>query len=165
MEAFRMTKRLVLAVGLTLSVAALASQGKPVIVVNAFTKAAGVELPYDMKLMQTQLLPEFKVMLGKQFDIVAEIPTTPQGTVYTLDGEITAWRPGNAAKRMFVGLGSGREASDIQFRVTDGSGKQVVDRKETIRTNFFSQGAGSTGTLAHPIAQKIADRIKEAKLQ
>jgi len=160
-----MKKRLVLAVGLTFFVTALASQGKPVIVVNAFTKAAGVELPYDMKLLQTQLLPEFKVMLGKQFDIVAEPPTAPQGTVYTLDAEITAWRPGNAAKRILVGLGSGREASDIQFRVMDGSGKQVLDRKETIRTTFFSQGAGSTGTLAHPIAQKIADRIKDAKLQ
>jgi Domain of unknown function (DUF4410) len=160
-----MTKRLVLAVGLTFSMTAVASQGKPVIVVNTFTKAAGVELPYDMKLLQTQLLPEFKVMLGKQFDVVSEAPTTPQGTVYTLDGEITAWRPGNAAKRILVGLGSGREASDIQFRVTDGSGKQVLDRNETIRTNFFSQGAGSTGTLAHPIAQKITDRIKDAKLQ
>ena len=65
--------------------------------------------------------------------------------MYTLDAEITAWRPGNVAKRVLVGLGSGREASDIQFRVTDGSGKQVLNRKETIRTNFFSQGAGSTG--------------------
>jgi hypothetical protein len=164
MEGIRMKKRLVLAVGLTFFATALASQGKPVIVVNAFTKAAGVELPYDMKLLQTQLLPELKVLLGKQFDIVAERPTA-QGTVYTLDAEITAWRPGNAAKRMLVGMGSGREASDIQFRVTDGSGKQVLESKETIRTNFFSQGAGSSGTLAHPVAQKIADRIKDAKLQ
>ena len=62
-------------------------------------------------------------------------------------------------------MGSGREASDIQYRVTDGAGKHVVDRKDTIRTNFYSQGAGSTGTLAHPIAQKIADRIKDAKLK
>jgi hypothetical protein len=165
LEGIRMKKHFVLAVGVILSVTGLASQGRPVIVVNAFTKAAGVELPYDMKLMQTQLVPEFKVMLGKQFDIVTEAPATPQGAIYTLDAEITAWRPGNVAKRVLVGLGSGREASDIQFRVTDGAGKHVVDRTETIRTNFFSQGAGSTGTLAHPIAQKIADRIKDAKLQ
>jgi len=104
-------------------------------------------------------------MLGKEFAIVAEAPTTPQGTVYTLDAEITAWRPGNAAKRILVGLGSGREATDIQYRVTDGSGKKVLERKDTIRTNFFSQGAGSTGTLAHPIAEKIAERIKDAKLK
>ena len=160
-----MKKCLLLTIGLALSTIALSSQGKPVIVVQAFTIAAGVDLPYDMKLMQTQLVPEFKVMLGKEFDIVAEPPTTPQGTVYTLDAEITGWRPGNAAKRLLVGLGSGREASDIQYRVTDGSGTKVLERMETIRTNFYSQGAGSSGTLAHPIAQKIADRIKDAKLK
>lgn len=160
-----MKKCLLLTVGLALSAIALSSQGKPVIVVQAFTTASGVDLPYDMKLMQTQLVPEFKVMLGKEFDIVVEAPTTPQGTVYTLDAEITAWRPGNAAKRLIVGFGSGREASDIQYRVTDGSGRKVLERKETIRTNFYSQGAGSSGTLAHPIAQKIADRIKDAKLK
>jgi hypothetical protein len=165
MEGIRMKKCLLLTAGLALSAIALSSQGKPVIVVQTFTTASGVDLPYDMKLMQTQLVPEFKVMLGKEFDIVTEAPATPQGSIYTLDAEITAWRPGNAAKRLIVGLGSGREASDIQYRVTDGSGKKVLDRKETIRTNFYSQGAGSSGTLAHPIAQKIADGIKDAKLK
>jgi hypothetical protein len=160
-----MKKCLLLTIGLALSATALSSQGKPVIVVQAFTTASGVDLPYDMKLMQTQLVPEFKVMLGKEFDIVTEAPTTPSGMVYTLDAEITGWRPGNAARRLMVGLGSGREASDIQYRVTDGSGKKVIERKETIRTNFYSQGAGSSGTLAHPIAQKIADGIKDAKLK
>ena len=96
---------------------------------------------------------------------MAEASATPQGAVYTLDGEITGWRPGNAAKRLVVGLGSGREASDVQYRVTDRSGKKVVERQDTVRTNFYSQAAGSTGTLAHPIAQKIADRIKDAKLK
>jgi uncharacterized protein DUF4410 len=159
-----MKKSLLLTIGLILSAVALSSQGKPIIVVKTFTTASGVNLPYDMKIMQTQLVPEFKVMLGKEFDIVTEPPATPQGTVYTLDAEITGWRAGNAAKRLVVGLGSGRESSDIQFRVTDGSGKKVLEREETIRTNFYSQGAGSSGTLAHPIAQKIADRIKDAKL-
>ena len=160
-----MKKCSLLTIGLVLSAIALSSQGKPVIVVQTFTTASGVDLPYDMKLMQTQLVPEFKVMLGKEFDIVTEAPTKPQGTVYVLDAEITGWRPGNVAKRLIVGLGSGREASDIQFRVSDGSGKKVLERTETVRTNFYSQGAGSSGTLAHPIAQKIADRIKDANLQ
>lgn len=156
---------LVLVIGLALSPIALSAQGKPVIVVQVFTTASGVDLPYDMKLMHAQIVPEFKVMLGKEFDIVTEAPTTPQGTIYTLDAEITAWRPGNAAKRLLVGMGSGREASDIQYRLTDASGKKVLERNDTIRTNFYSQGSGSTGTLAHPIAQKIADRIKDAKLK
>jgi hypothetical protein len=134
-------------------------------VVKPFTTAAGVELPYDLKQMQGQLVAELRVMLGKQFEIVSEAPASPQTTVYTLDGEITGWRAGNAAKRLVVGLGSGRESSDIQYRVTDAQGKKVVDKQDTIRTNFYSQAAGSTGTLAHPIAQKIADRIKDAKLK
>ena len=159
-----MKKGLLLTIGMALSAVALSAQGKPVIVVKVFTTASGVELPYDMKLMQTQLVPEFKVMLGKEFEVVTEPPAAPQGTVYTLDAEITGWRAGNVAKRLIVGLGSGRESSDIQFRVTDGAGKKVLEREETIRTNFYSQGAGSSGTLAHPIAQKIADRIKDAKL-
>jgi hypothetical protein len=160
-----MTKVWLLVAGLALSPAALSAQGKPVLVVNAFTTAPDVTLPYDMKLMHAQLLPEFKVMLGKAFEVVGDPPAAASGNVYTLNAEITGWRAGNVAKRLLVGMGSGRESSDIQYRVTDAAGKAVVDRKDTIRTNFYSQGAGSTGTLAHPIAQKIADRIKDAKLK
>src|SRR6185295_762011 len=159
MEGIRMKKCLVLFL-LALCPIALFAQDKPVIVVKVFTVASGVDLPYDMKLLNTQLLPEFKVMLGKEFDIVAEAPATPRGTVYLLDAEITGWRPGNAAKRLVVGLGSGREASDIKYQISDGAGKKVLERDDTVRTNFYAQASGSTGTLAHPIAQKIADRIK-----
>jgi hypothetical protein len=160
-----MKKWLLLIVGLASATAGLAAQGKRVIVVQPFALAAGVELPYDIKLLQTQLVADLKVQIGKEFDIVAEPPATPQGSVFTLDGEITGWRPGNAAKRIVIGLGSGREATDIHYQITDNSGQKVIDRTDTIRTNFFSQGAGSVGTLVHPIAQKIAERIKDAKLK
>ena len=160
-----MRKRWLLAAGFAFSTVALVAQDKPVLVVPVFTTASGVALPYDMKLLQAQIIPEFKVMLGKDFDVVAEAPASPSSQVYTVNAEVTDWRPGNAAKRLLVGMGSGRESSDIQYRVTDRAGKNVVERKDTIRTNFYSQGAGSSGTLAHPIAQKIADRIKEAKLK
>ncbi len=140
------------------------AQDRPVLVVQPFTAAAGVELPYDMKSLQAQLVPELRVMLGKQFEVVAEPPASSPSAVYTLAGEITGWRAGNAAKRMLVGMGSGRESSDLHYQVTDASGQNVLDQKDTVRTNFYSQ-AGSSGTLAHPIAQKVADRIKKAKLK
>ena len=159
-----MLKR-VLAIALALASVVLSAQEKPTLIVNAFTTAQGVDLPYDLKHLHGQLVAEFKVMLGKEFTVAAEAPATPSGKVFTLDGEIVAWRPGNAAKRILVGMGSGREASDVAYRVTDAAGAKVVDKKDTIRTNFYSQGAGSTGTLGHPIAQKIADRIREAKLR
>ena len=137
--------------------------GKRVIVVDAFTLADGVEMPYDVKQLQAGLAADLKVQIGKEFEIVTEGP--PARQVYMLTGVITGWRPGNAAKRILVGMGSGREATDLHFRVTDGSGRAVVDSKDTIRTNFYSQQAGSVGTLVHPIAQKIAKRIEDAGLK
>ena len=159
-----MKKWLRLIVGLA-SVVTLSAQANRVVVIQPFTLASGVELPYDVKLLQSQLVADLKVQIGKEFTIVAEPPAAPQGSVYTLNAEITGWRPGNAAKRLVIGLGSGREATDLQYRVTDGSGQAVIDQKDTIRTNFYSQGAGSVGTLVHPIAQKIAERLKAAKLK
>lgn len=160
-----MRKWLVLLVGIGFSTITVWSQGKSIIVVQPFATGPGVDLPYDMKLLQTQLIPEFKVLLGAQHEIVAEAPSAPQGSVYLLSATITGWHPGNAAKRLIIGLGSGRESLDIEYKVADGSGNSVLARKDTVRTNFYSQMAGSSGTLAHPIAQKIAQRIKEAKLK
>ena len=160
-----MRRALLLVVGFACLSVPLLSQAKRVVVVQPFTAAPGVELPYHLKLLQTQLIADLKVQVGKEFDIAAEPPAAAQGAVYTLHGEITGWRPGNAAKRMFVGLGSGREATDLHYWVTAGSSKPLIDQKDTIRTNFYSQNAGSVGTLVHPIAQKIAERLKNAKLE
>jgi hypothetical protein len=160
-----MNRWLLLVIGLALLAAETSSQGKRVLVVQPFTLAPGVELPYDIKQLQAGLVADLRVQIGKEYEVVAEVPSAPQGSVYTLTGEVTGWRPGNAAKRLVVGLGSGREASDIHYRVTDNSSQNVIDRTDTIRTNFYSQGAGSIGTLVHPIAQKIAERIKDARLK
>ena len=160
-----MKKYLLLAVGLGLLPVVLFAQDKPVVVVHVFTVGSDVTLPYDMKLLQSQAVAELKVELGKSYEVVAEPPTPPPAKMYGLDTQITGWHSGNAAKRLLVGMGSGRESADIEYRLTDGAGKTVLEHKDTIRTNFYSQGAGSTGTLGHPFAVKIADRIKDAKLR
>lgn len=150
---------------LLLAPAAAYSQDKPIIVVQPFTLAKDVTWPYDVKVMQAQTVAEFKVELGKDFEIMAEAPADPKGSVYTLNTQVTGWRKGNAATRIIVGFGAGRESADIVYQVTDATGKKVLDKKDTIRTNFTSQGAGSSGTLTHPFALKIAERIKDAKLK
>jgi len=137
---------------------------KPAIAVTVPTAAEGVSWPYDMKQLQAQLVAELKVMLGDDF-AVSDAGESSRTGGYVVKVEVESWRAGNAAKRVLVGLGSGREAADIRYEVADSSNKTIVDHKDTIRTNFYSQGAGSTGTLAHPLAQKIADRIKDARLK
>lgn len=160
-----MSRYLPLVVALALCATVSAAQNKPVLVVNTFTAGPDVSLPYDLKQLHGQLVAELKVMLGKQFEIVIEAPATAQGMVYTLDGQVTGWRAGNAAKRLLVGFGSGRESADLEYQVSDTAGKKIIDKRDTIRTNFYSQGAGSTGTLGHPFAQKISDRIKDANFR
>ena len=157
--------RLIIFVVLVLAATTGYAQDKPVIVVHAFTTASNVAWPYDLKQMQTQTIAELKTKLSNRYEIVAEPPTTTQ-KVYNLDGEVTGWRSGNAAKRLLVGMGSGREAADLHFWVTDSTGKKRLDRKDTIRAEFWGNAyAGSVGQLAHPFADKIAGRIEDAHLE
>src|SRR5712664_3027301 len=75
------------------------------------------------------------------------------------------WHPGNRAKRWVVGMGSGRETAKIHYWLTDASGKKVFDHTDTNRAAFWGNGyADSVGQLAQPFADKIADRLAEAKL-
>jgi uncharacterized protein DUF4410 len=172
-----MRKRMVwLVFGVALASFSLLAQEKPtaptepvkksVIVVNTFTAAASVSWPYDMAELQRQTIAEMKTKLGAQFDIVAEAPVIAPEHVYTLNGEVVGWRAGNAAKRFLIGMGSGREAADIHYWMTNQTGEKVMDKKDTIRSEFWGNAfAGSVGQLAHPFADKISNRIRDAKLK
>jgi hypothetical protein len=139
---------------------------KPVLVVRPFKMAPEATWPYDMKHMQTEAVAELKAKFGKDFDIVTEAPTEAQVKVYTLDGEVTGWRPGNRAERTMVGWGSGRESADIHFWVTDETGEKKLEKWDTIRAELAGvQYQNSVGELAHPFASKIVHRIGEAKLR
>lgn len=142
----------------------VAAQDKPAIVVHTFAVIPGQPWPYDMKQMAMQTVAELQRKDGKRFDVVVEAPAG-QAKTYTLDGEVTEWHPGNRAKRLVVGMGSGRETAKIHYWLTDASGKKVLDHTDTIRAAFWGNGyADSVGQLAQPFADKIADRLAEAKL-
>ncbi len=142
----------------------VAAQAKPAIVVHAFTVIPGQPWPYDMKQMAAQTVAELQRKDSKRFDVAVDAPVG-QLKAYTLDGEVTEWRPGNRAKRLVVGMGSGRETAKIHYWLTDASGKKVFDHIDTIRAAFWGNGyADSVGQLAQPFADKIADRLAEAKL-
>ena len=145
--------------------AAVAAE-KPVIVVHPFTMTAQATWPYDMKQMQIETVGELKAKLGKRFDIVAEAPAEVHGKIYTLDGEVTGWRPGNRLERNTLGWGSGRESADIHFWITDEGGEKKLETRDTIRAELAGvEYQNSVGELAHPFASKIVHRVSEAKLK
>lgn len=146
---------------------AMRAAEKPVIVVHAFTMVVGTTWPYDMKQMQTEAVAELQAKFGNKLDIVTEAPTQAHGKIYTLDGEVTGWRPGNRAERSIWGQwGVGRESADIHFWVTDEIGEKKLDTRDTIRAELAGvKYQNSVGELAHPFASKIVQRVGEAKLK
>jgi len=157
-------KFLVFSCALLVSPFFLRAQEKPALVVHNFTAAAGLPWPYDMKQMAAQTVAELQRKDGSHFDVSVDAPSS-RPHVYTLDGEVTEWHPGNRAKRMMVGMGSGRETAKIHYWLTDEKGKRVFEHTDTIRAAFWGNAyADSVGQLAQPFADKIADRLAEAKL-
>ena len=120
--------------------------------------------PYDPKQMQLQTIAELMRKDGKRFFVVkAANPEQPR--IYTLHGKILDWHPGNRAERMFIGFGSGRESAKIRYWLTNANGKRVFKHTDTIRAAFWGNAyASSAGQLAQPFADKIAQRLKHAKL-
>jgi len=142
-----------------------ADQSKPTLVLETFTIATGVSWPYDMNQLKLDTLGELIKKDDRYFFVTPEPVNGAQGAVYTLRGEVLEWHSGNRAKRLLVGMGSGRETAKIHYWLTDSSGKRVFDHTDTIRQAFSGNAyAGSVGQLAQPFADKIAERLKAASL-
>jgi hypothetical protein len=142
----------------------LQAQEKPAIVVQPFTTANGVSWPYDMQRMTSQTLAELQTKDGKKYELSAEAPLS-RAHYYSLSGELLEWHPGNRAKRVLVGVGTGRETAKIHYWLVDETGKKVFEHEDTIRAEFWGNAyADSVGQLAHPFADKIAGSLAQAKL-
>ena len=141
------------------------SQERPVIVVKAFALSSDAAFPYDLKQLQISVHAELKARFAKEaVDVVMEAPAGARGKVYVIEGEFSNWKVGSTAKRVLVGFGAGREGTDLHFTITE-SGKKVVDGTERIKAPFVGSAyQGNVGQLAHPVADKLGDRIKNAKI-
>jgi hypothetical protein len=61
---------------------------------------------------------------------------------------------------------AGRENAKIHYWLTDKDGKKVFEQTDTIRQLFMCNAhEKSSGTLATPFADKLSERLKEAKLE
>ena len=142
------------------------AQEKPALLVHAFTIASAVKCPYDMNQLQAEAITTLKAKDGAQFDVVPDA-TQHQSGAYILDGEFLEWHKGNTAERMLIAGGSvaGRESAKIHFWLTDKDGKRVFEQTDTVRQLFMRNGhEKNVGTLARPCADKIAERLRDAKL-
>jgi hypothetical protein len=122
---------------------------KPLIVVNVFATTKEVTWPYEMKDLQKQTVAEMNAKAGTEYEVAAEVPAAPRARQYTLNGEVTAWHPGNRAKRMLVGMGSGRETAEIHYWLTDEGGKCSKTRTP------FAPSFGETPTPARWVSSPI----------
>lgn len=138
---------------------------RSVVIVREFSVSEKTGWPYDVKQLQSQTVAELRAKSADHFDVLVAVPVTARTHTYQLDGEIVSWHPGNRAKRMMVGMGSGRETAEIRYWLSDEQGKKIFEHKDTIRAEFWGNAyAGSVGELAHPFASKIAARLTETKL-
>jgi len=162
-----MFKRMTLVVFVAaLGLVPVRAQEKPALVVHAFTLASAVKCPYDMNQLRTEAIAALKAKDGAQFAVVFDASPNQSG-VYILDGEVVEWHKGNTAERMLIAAGSvaGRESAKIHFWLTDKDGKRVFEQTDTIRQLFMRNGhEKNAGTLARPFADKIAERLRDAKL-
>jgi Domain of unknown function (DUF4410) len=108
-----------------------------VVVVREFSVGEKAAWPYDVKQLRAQTIAELTSKIGSQANVVAEPRGTTPARLYILDGEIVSWRSGNAAKRILVGMGSGRESADIHYWLTDAQGKKCLSTK-TLSGRSFS---------------------------
>ena len=64
-----------------------------------------------------------------------------------------------------AGTVAGRENAKIHFWLTDKDGKKVFETTHIVRSLWMrNKKMKSTGMLARPFREKIAERLKEAKV-
>jgi hypothetical protein len=103
------------------------------VVVREFSVAATAAWPYDVKQLRTQTIAELTSKVSGQAEVVVEPPVSAPARLYTLEGEILAWRSGNAAKRILVGMGSASQfdhhtAKMVRYCGNNSEGEDLCQR-------------------------------------
>ena len=133
--------------------------------VQTFTVAPNVDGPYIPSKVQAQMIATLRAGDGKKFEVVS---TAPIGSrkVYLLEGEIEAYHAG----AVFSPFGSRRESATVHYWVIGPRTKKVFEQTDVIREPYIraigseSVGVPIVGQLTDSLANKIALRLKSAKL-
>lgn len=135
---------------------------KAVLIVRVFKLKENTSWPYDLTQLQSQTVAQLRSTddISERFDVADALGAKTR--VYVLEGEVLSWQAGSKAKRFITGLGMGRESAEIRFWIVDPNGVRVLERRDTIRADYTN--VAGTNALAHPFAQKIAERLLDANL-
>jgi uncharacterized protein DUF4410 len=87
---------------------------------------------------------------------------------YVLEGQLVDFDPGNAAKRLVIGLGSGRSHATFDFVVKEVSTGQVVWQKQIKQTASFwfngtTSSAAERAELPDGLAKKLMEELKKSQ--
>lgn len=88
--------------------------------------------------------------------------------VLRLSGQLVDFEPGNAAKRMMVGFGTGRAHASFEFTLRDPSMGRVVWQKRVKQTASFwfngtTSSAAERGELPEGLAKKLVEELKKER--
>jgi hypothetical protein len=91
-----------------------------------------------------------------------------QKTLVEISAELVDFAAGSVAKRMLIGLGSGRANSSFDFVVKETASGKVLWKKTIKETaSFWSNSASSSAQrmeLPEKVAKKLAEELKKANL-
>ena len=94
-----------------------------------------------------------------------EAKDAPAG--YVLEGVLTNFEAGNAAKRLMVGFGSGRSHAIFDFVLKDSTGNVVWKKSIKQTASFWFNGTTSSAAeraeLPDGLAKKLVEELKKAQ--
>ncbi len=133
--------------------------------IDRFVPVRGVAFPPDY---QSALVEDIAREISLAFEtvmIVRQGDAMPYGhAVLRIAGIVTQFKPGNRAKRQFIGLGAGATVVDAQIRFSDAATGQVLLTHEAKGVTWTGIAGGDSRDAANSLARKVAKLCKAGHL-
>ena len=115
------------------------------------TRSAVIQMLKEEKLFEAVLTPE-------------EAKDKDKANIVELGARLVDFEPGNAAKRLLVGLGTGRAHAGFEFSMKDSTGqvwKKTVKSTASFWFNGYTSSATERAELPDGVAKKLIDELKK----
>jgi len=139
---------------------------QPIIVKSFTAKVKGAAgLPEAVRGAVVQTMRDDGAFKNVLTEADATASSAPQPN-YILEGELVDFAAGNAAKRLMVGLGSGRSHARFEFSLKNSSTGEVVWQKSIKQTASFwfngtTSSAAERAELPDGLAKQLVNELKK----